>query len=164
MFSEQIAPLVRLRNKIWTMSEWCETENMHTGRGLAPRPLSARRVHVKMTLHIAQCKPTQYVILRRPRCVPILNLNEGVPRTFHSARSLNARVTRTCFENILPGSCTENIYERAHSKLAHSQCEGQCVVKNDTEQEIDLYYLSWKQAELACWKLSWAATYKSNCM
>ena len=45
--------------------------------------------------------------------MPILNLNEGVPRTFHSARNLNARVTRTCFENILPGSCTENIYERA---------------------------------------------------
>ena len=26
---------------------------------------------------------------------------------------LNARVPRTCFENILPESCTENIYERA---------------------------------------------------
>ena len=48
--------------------------------------------------------------MRRPRCVPILNLNEGVPRTFHSARNLNAGVPRTCFENILPGSCTENIY------------------------------------------------------
>ena len=45
--------------------------------------------------------------------MPILNLNDGVPRTFHSARNLNARVPRTCFENILPGSCTENIYERA---------------------------------------------------
>ena len=49
--------------------------------------------------------------------MPILNLNEGVPRTFHSARNLNARVPRTCFENILPGSCTENIYERAHDFL-----------------------------------------------
>ena len=39
--------------------------------------------------------------------MPSLNLNEGVPRTFHSARNLNARVT--CFENILPGSCTENM-------------------------------------------------------
>ena len=45
--------------------------------------------------------------------MPILNLNEGVPRTFHSARNLNARVPRTCFENILPGSCTKNIYDRA---------------------------------------------------
>ena len=42
--------------------------------------------------------------------MPILNLNEVVPRTFHSAHNLNARVPRTCFENILPGSCTENIY------------------------------------------------------
>ena len=45
--------------------------------------------------------------------MPILNLNEGVPRTFYSARNMNARVPRTCFENILPGSCTENIIERA---------------------------------------------------
>ena len=63
-----------------------------------------------------RCRPKRKhtnVILRRPRCVLILNLNEGVPRTFHSAHNLNARVLRTCFENILPGSCTENIYERA---------------------------------------------------
>ena len=45
--------------------------------------------------------------------MPILNLNEGVPRTYHSAHNLNARVPRTCFENILPGLCTENIYKRA---------------------------------------------------
>ena len=56
---------------------------------------------------------TQYVILRRPRCVPFSTLNEWVPRTFHSARNMNARVPRTCSENILPGLCTENIYERA---------------------------------------------------
>ena len=56
---------------------------------------------------------TQQVILRRPRCVPILNLNEGVPKTLYSAHNLNALVRRTCFENIFPGTCTENIYERA---------------------------------------------------
>ena len=59
---------------------------------------------------------TQYVILRRPRCVPFSTLNEWVPRTFHSARNMNARVPRTCSENILPGLCTENIYERAPRK------------------------------------------------
>ena len=47
----------------------------------------------------------------------IFNLNEWVPRTFHSARNMNARVPRTCSENILPGLCTENIYERAPSGL-----------------------------------------------
>ena len=60
---------------------------------------------------------TQYVILRRPRCVPFSTLNEWVPRTFHSARNMNARVPRTCSKNILPGLCTENIYQRAPSLL-----------------------------------------------
>ena len=43
-FSEQIAPLVRLQNEIWTL--W-NREHVLSGRGLARRPLSARRVHVK---------------------------------------------------------------------------------------------------------------------
>ena len=38
VFSEQIAPLVRLRNEVWTM--W-NRERVLTGRGLARRPLSA---------------------------------------------------------------------------------------------------------------------------
>ena len=40
------------------------------------------------------------VILRRPKCVPISNLNEGVPRTFYSACNLNARIPRTFFKNV----------------------------------------------------------------
>ena len=52
MFSERIAPLVRLRKEVWTM--W-NREHVLSGRGLARRPLSARRVHVKMTSHVAQC-------------------------------------------------------------------------------------------------------------
>ena len=55
MISEQIDPLVRLRNEVWTM--W-NREHVLTGRGLARRPLSARRVHVKMTSHVAQCMYT----------------------------------------------------------------------------------------------------------
>ena len=46
MFSKQIAPLVCLRNEVWTMRN---QEHVLTGRGLARRPLSAQRVHVKMT-------------------------------------------------------------------------------------------------------------------
>ena len=52
MFSEQIAPLVCLRNEVWMM--W-NREHVLSGRGLARRVLSARRVHVKMTSHVAQC-------------------------------------------------------------------------------------------------------------
>ena len=39
IFSEQITPLVRLRNEVWTM--W-NREHVLTGRGLARRPLSAQ--------------------------------------------------------------------------------------------------------------------------
>ena len=53
--------------------------------------------------------------MRRPRCVPILNLKDRVPRTFRGARNVNARVPRTCSGNISPGICTENICERAHN-------------------------------------------------
>ena len=86
-------------------------EHVLTGRGLARRPLSAWRAHVEMTssaLYYSSTRcavHTQEVILHRPRY-----LNEGVTRTFNSARNLNAHVPRTCFQNILPGSCTENIW------------------------------------------------------
>ena len=53
MFLEQIAPLVCLRNKVWTM--W-NREHVQTGRGLARRPLSPRRPHQPcvILLHVAQ--------------------------------------------------------------------------------------------------------------
>ena len=103
------SPLVRLQNKY---ERYGTENNVLSGRGLARRPLSARRVHIKMTSHVAQCIHNTS-ILRSPRIVPVTNLNEAVPRTFHSARNMNACVPRTCSENILPGFCTENIYERA---------------------------------------------------
>ena len=39
----------------------------------------------------------------------IWKLNEGASWKFHSARNLNARVPRNCFENIFLSTCTENI-------------------------------------------------------
>ena len=51
VFSEQIAPLVRLGNEVWTLWNW---EHVLSGRGLARRPLSARRVHGEITWHVAQ--------------------------------------------------------------------------------------------------------------
>ena len=106
------SPLVRLQNKY---ERYGTENNVLSGRGLARRPLSARKVHIKMTSHVAQCiHNTSYCAA--PRIVPVTNLNEAVPRTFHSARNMNACVPRTCSENILPGFCTENIYERAHGE------------------------------------------------
>ena len=78
MFSEQITPLVRLRNAVWTM--W-NREHVLTGRGLARRPLSAWRVHINMTSHVAQCihnRPYAYDVTEgRPR---MLGSNEALSR------------------------------------------------------------------------------------
>ena len=46
------SPLVRLQNKY---ERYGTKNNVLSGRGLARRPLSARRVHIKMTSHVAQC-------------------------------------------------------------------------------------------------------------
>ena len=46
------SPLVRLQNKY---ERYGTENNVLSGRGLARRPLSARRVHIKMTSHVAQC-------------------------------------------------------------------------------------------------------------
>ena len=64
---------------------------------------------------------TQYVILRRPRCVPFSTWTNGYREHFTVLLIwmlvYREHVPRTCSENILPGLCTENIYERAHTLL-----------------------------------------------
>ena len=109
------SPLVCLQNK-------CErygTEKSTKWAGLSTQTaISTESAHQN---DLTRCAVyTQYVILRSPRIVPVTNLNEAVPRTFHSARNMNACVPRTCSENILPGFCTENIYERAHQMPANA--------------------------------------------
>ena len=115
MFSEQITPLVHLQNAVWTM--W-NREHVLTGRGLARRPLSARRVHVNMTSHVAQCIHVNksHCALRRPRCVPLLNLNGKGYREHFTVLAIWTLVywelvSRTFCRG--RHSCTENIYERA---------------------------------------------------
>ena len=69
-------------------------------------------------------------------------MNEGVPRTFHSARNLNARVPRTCFENILPGSCTENIYASSHFKQEVKDLKNKIIFAESTQPvSVDLLKL-----------------------
>ena len=110
MFSEQKLPVSTPPEQIWTLRY---REQCTKWAGLSTQTaISTESAHQN---DLTRCAVyTQYVILRSPRIVPVTNLNEAVPRTFHSARNMNACVPRTCSENILPGFCTENIYERAH--------------------------------------------------
>ena len=109
MFSEQKLPVSTPPEQIWTLRY---REQCTKWAGLSTQTaISTESAHQN---DLTRCAVyTQYVILRSPRIVPVTNLNEAVPRTFHSARNMNACVPRTCSENILPGFCTENIYERA---------------------------------------------------
>ena len=115
MFSEQKLPVSTPPEQIWTLRY---REQCTKWAGLSTQTaISTESAHQN---DLTRCAVyTQYVILRSPRIVPVTNLNEAVPRTFHSARNMNACVPRTCSENILPGFCTENIYERAPYVLLH---------------------------------------------
>ena len=99
MFSEQIAPLVRLRNEVWTL--WYR-EHVLSGRGLACRPLSPRRAHVKMTSP-ALC----YSSTRCAVCT--------ISHTAQSKMCADLKSERRGTENISQcsqsdRSCTENLF------------------------------------------------------
>ena len=79
MFSEQIAPLVHIPNRY---ERSCTENNVLSGRGLARRPLSARRVHMYQN-DLTRCAVyTQYVILRRPKCMPVSTWTNGYREHF----------------------------------------------------------------------------------
>ena len=96
-------------------------EHVLSGRGLARRPLSARRVHVKWPHTLRSV----YIISRTAQtdmCADFKSELRGTENISVLA-ILNARVPRTCSENMLPGSCTENIWTGplSHKKWA---CKG----------------------------------------
>ena len=102
MFSEQIAPLVCLRNEVWTM--W-NREHVLSGRGLARRPLSAQRMHVKMTSHIAQC------IHNKSYCAQMC-------ADFKSERSGTENISQ-CSQS--ERSCTENLFRHHFAGVVYRE-------------------------------------------
>ena len=90
MFSEQIAPLVCLRNEVWTM--W-NREHVLSWRDFARRPLSARRVHVKMTSHVAQCMYTISHTAQTEMCADFKSERRGTENISQCSQS-----ERSCTE------------------------------------------------------------------
>ena len=125
MFSEQIAPLVCLRNEVWTMRN---RKHVLTGRGLARRPPSAWRVHIKITSHVAQCIHNKSYCADRDVC------------RFYKIWTKGYREHSQCSQS--ERSCTENLFRehfvgvvnREHIKqaltvnryIAEMKCLGKC--------------------------------------
>ena len=117
MFSEQIAPLVRLRNEVWTM--W-NREHVLTGQGLARRRLSAQRAHVKNYLislvlffYTLRSICTISHTAQTEMCADLKSEWRGTENISQCSQS-ERLCMRTNFENIFLGTCTENISEQAH--------------------------------------------------
>ena len=104
MFSEQIAPLVCLRNEVWTM--W-NREHVLSGRGLARRPLSAWRVHVKMTSHVVQCIYTISHTAQTEMCADFKSERRGTENISQCSQS-------EC-------SCTENLFREHFAGVVYRE-------------------------------------------